>query len=93
MAEVTLTFLGENMLRMMEQIRELTGKVDRMQDDITVLTGTTMRVDVALQGLVTEMRGPHRWQTRLGRADAALNERVTEVEARVAALEERLTPG
>ena len=64
-----------------------------MQDDITVLTGMTMRVDAALQGLVTEMRGLHRQQSRLGRADAALDERVTDVEVRVAALEERLTPG
>ena len=100
MAEVTLTFLGENVLRMMEQqrdvmeqLRGLTERVDRMQDDITVLTGMTMRVDAALQGLVAEMRGLHCQQSRLGRADAALDERVTDVELRVAALEERLLLG
>jgi hypothetical protein len=84
--DVTLTLLGE-------QVKRLIDKVDRMQDDITVLTGMTMRVDAALQGLVAEMRGLHRQQARLGRADVALDERVTDVEVRVAALEERLPPG
>jgi hypothetical protein len=99
MAEVALPLLGKNMLGtmeqqrdMMEQLRGLTEKVDLMQDDITVLTGMTMRVDAALQGLVAEMRGLHHQQTRLGRADVALDERVTDVEVRVAALEERLPP-
>lgn len=85
MPEVSLELLGELMRRMME-------KQDRMQDDITVLTGIAMRVDAGLQGLTAEVRALHRQRARLERDDAALAERLDEVEARIATLEERLAP-
>jgi hypothetical protein len=82
MADIDLTLLGE-------RSREIMEKQDRMQDDITVLTGIAMRVDATLQGLVAEVRALHRQQVRLEREDAALDDRLAALEARIERLEQQ----
>ena len=82
MPDIDLTFLGERMREMME-------RQDRMQDDITVLTGIAMRIDATLQGLVTEVRALHRQRARLEREDATLSDRLATLEERVERLEGR----
>lgn len=81
MTTITLEFLGEQMVRMREDIASL-------RDDMTVLTGIAMRVDSSLQGLTVELRGVHRHQSRLARHDADIDARLDTIEARLTALEE-----
>jgi hypothetical protein len=78
-----------DLMRLGERMREMMEKQDRMQDDITILTGIAMRVDATLQGLVAEVRALHRQRARLEREDTTLSERLAILEARIERLEQR----
>lgn len=58
MTEITLEFVARQLDRVLDQI-------GTMRDEITVLTGITMRLDGAIEGLTVEMRGLYRLHSRL----------------------------
>jgi len=51
MADVSLDFLAS-------QLERVLNRLGAVEDQITVLTGMTIRLDGAVNGLSTEMRGP-----------------------------------
>jgi hypothetical protein len=57
--KVTLEFLSR-------QIDRVLDRIGTIEDQITVLTGMTMRLDGAVEGLVVETRGMYRLLDRLG---------------------------
>jgi hypothetical protein len=48
--EPTLRLLGENMQRMFELLRGIDSRLERIEGDITVLTGAFMRQDAEREG-------------------------------------------
>jgi hypothetical protein len=50
--EITLEFVARQLDRVLDQI-------GTMRDEITVLTGITMRLDGAVEGLTRALRGPY----------------------------------
>ena len=90
MAEITLEFLGEQILRLREEMRAFHGEMRSVRDDITVLTGIAIRLEGAVQGLTVELRGMRSQQARGEREVGSLAGRVDSLEERVERLESRL---
>jgi hypothetical protein len=75
--EPTLTFLGEQMQRMFELLRGMDARLERIENDITVLTGAFMRYDgeregdrLSAAGLLAKQR---RIEARLGEIERRLD--------------------
>jgi hypothetical protein len=76
--EPTLKLLGENMQRMFELLRGIDSRLERIEGDITVLTGAFMRQDaeregdrLSAAGLLAKQR---RIEARLGEIERRLDQ-------------------
>ena len=78
--EPTLKFLGENMQRMFELLRGIDGRLERIEGDITVLTGAFTRHDGEREGDRLSAAGLLAKQRRI-------EARLTEIERRLGSLE------
>jgi len=78
--EPTLRLLGENMQRMFELLRGIDGRLERIESDITVLTGAFVRHDAEREGDRLSAAGLLAKQRRI-------EARLTEIERRLGSLE------
>ena len=78
--EPTLRLLGENMQRMFELLRGIGGRLERIEGDITVLTGAFMRHDGEREGDRLSAAGLLAKQRRI-------EARLTEIERRLGSIE------
>jgi hypothetical protein len=78
--EPTLKLLGENMQRMFELLRGIDGRLERIESDITVLTGAFVHHDAKREGDRVSAAGLLAKQRRI-------EARLTEIERRLGSLE------
>lgn len=90
MAGISLEFLGEQLLRLREEVRAVHEDMRSIRDDITVPTGIAIRLEGAVQGLTVELRGMRSQQPRGDRESASPAARVGSLEERLERLESRL---